>query len=356
VTRALIVLLLCAGVAGVAHAGETGGSMGGGDWDDAPSAPTSYEPSSSSSASYSSSSSSDDYTTPSYSHDYDHDRASSGSSGSGGHGSSGPPPLWMLGIFGVFAIGMVIQFVRDARPAPLGHVDAAKLIAQGADTDVSVLAIAFDARARVFAQKELARIAQQADTKTAEGRATMLREVALLLRRLRDAWVYGGAINEPMMWKRDAQQVFTRHVADARARFETETVRNEQGVTTRAVAPALHPTTDDGPGLMLVTIVVAARHELFTVEHVADGEDLRKALEALSSMTAAELIAIEIVWMPSAEDERLSSIALEAAYADRPLIAIAGARVGKVFCAYCGAPYPAESIACPNCGGRPAGA
>jgi len=346
VKKIVLALLL---LAGIAHADpETGGSVGGGDWGgDSPSAPSNDSPS------YSNDSPS------SYSYSSNDTSSSSSSSSSGGsHGGGGPslPPAAILGILaiGVVFVGGVALATRLAPKPALRPVNAGALIAAGATTDVTVLQIALDARARTFVQRELARIAQAADTKTADGRATLLREVALMLRRLRDSWVYGGAINEPMMWKRDAQQVFTRHVDDARARFKTETIRNEQGVTTRADAPELHSTSDDGPGLMLVTVVVAATHELFTVAHVADGEDLRKALEALSSMIASELIAVEIVWMPSSEDERLSSIALEAAYPDGALIKLAGATAGKTFCTFCGAPYPAEAIACPNCGGRPA--
>jgi uncharacterized membrane protein len=146
----------------------------------------------------------------------------------------------------------------------------------GVYADVTVLRVAIDARARKRVQSELARIAGVADTKTAEGRAAMLREVALMLRRLRDSWVYGGAHNEPMMSMREAETCFRGHVDDARAKFRTETVRNEQGAITRADAPELHSTSDDGPGVMLVSLIVAARHELFTVNRIADGEELRR--------------------------------------------------------------------------------
>jgi hypothetical protein len=71
-------------------------------------------------------------------------------------------------------------------------------------------------------------------------------------------------------------------------------------------------------------------------------------------MVSGELVAVEIVWMPADPAQRLSSIAIEAAYPSPQLIEIAGAAAGKVFCAFCGSPYPAEAIACPECGGRAA--
>src|SRR5207237_1060946 len=80
---------------------------------------------------------------------------------------------------------------------------------------VSVLRVAVDGRARKFVQTELARIASIADTSTDEGRASMLREVAMMLRKLRDAWVYGGAINHPMRAIGSAKAEFDKAVDDA---------------------------------------------------------------------------------------------------------------------------------------------
>ena len=342
------IVLVCAVVlaARTARADETGGSMGGGDF-------------SSSDTSYSSSSSSSDDYSPSYSY-------SGGGGSSGSTGDAGADLVILVVGLVIWGAGALIKGMgsgssfssrsagsfswsgssEDYSPTPTYR---------GNQADVTVLRVAIDARARKMVQSELARIAQVADTSTAEGRATMLREVALMMRRLRDSWVYGGAHNEPMMSMDQAQQVFRAHVDEARSKFKHETIRNEQGATTRADTPELHATSDDGPGLMLVSVIVAARHELFTVTEISDGEQLRKAFESLSSMIAGELVAVEVVWMPSAEDDRISSIALEAAYPRPQLIKIAGALVGKVFCEFCGAPYPAEAIACPNCGGRAKG-
>jgi uncharacterized membrane protein len=222
--------------------------------------------------------------------------------------------------------------------------------------DVTVLRIALDGRARKFVQAELGRIATVADTATAEGRATALREVALLLRRLKDAWVYGGAVNEQMREQGQQKVVFDRHVDNARAQFMNETVRNEQGRTTTAAAPEIAHAARDNEGLILVTIVIAAHSELFEVHSIGDGDDLRQALESASHRTAQDLIAIEIVWEPSDQGELLTSMQLEAKYPAPGLIPIRGALVGKVFCAYCSGPFPAELVSCPHCGAPAAGA
>lgn len=219
-----------------------------------------------------------------------------------------------------------------------------------ATVDVSVLRIALDGRARKFVQAALAKIATIADTATAEGRHALLREVALLLRRSRDAWVYGGAVNEPLRTLSAAKVVFDKHVDSARSRFRTETITNVQGKQSAAPAGHFTPRTDEGEGLILVSIIVAARSELFTVKHIGNGEDLRIALEAAPYRDPSDLVAIEIVWQPSEDGDRLSSIELEAKYPHPEVLPIADALVGKTFCSYCSGPFPGELVSCPHCG------
>jgi uncharacterized membrane protein len=317
----------------VAYA-DTGGSMGGGDW--------SSSSSSSSSGGYSGgySSSSSDYSGGGWS-------SSSSSSGSTGDFSGAEVVLWLAFIVIVLVFKAVTSF-SDSGGVNLPYDGGDYTPPETAD--VSVLRIAIDGRARKFVQTEVKQIADTADTKTAEGRTAMLREVALLLRRLRDAWVYGGAVNEPMRELTGAKPVFDQYVDDARSRFREETVRNEQGVKTTGAASSYSPRMDEGEGLILVSLIIAARRELFTVNRIGNGDDLRQALDAASQLTPASIVAIEVVWQPSEETDRLSSMELEAKYPRPDLIPIQGALVGKTFCAYCSGPFPAELVSCPHCG------
>ncbi len=325
---------------------QSGGSMGGGDWS------SSSSSSSSGGGSYSSSSSDSSY---SYSGGGYSSSDSSWSSGRSS-GTSGGEFLLILLAGGVFLVVSIIKSANQSRapvmPLSMG-MDSTSAWGR-AEADVTVLRFALDARVRKFVQAELARIGLSANTATAEGRAQMLREVALLLRRTRDAWVYGGAVNEMMTDLTGAKQQFDRHVSDARGRFMHEVVRNAQGVITTASAPAVAATSADGPGLVVVTLVIAARTELFSVRTIGNGDDLRQALESASNRAANDLIAIEIIWMPAEADESLSSIAVEAKYPHPDLVKLQGALVGKVFCQYCSGPYPAELVSCPHCGGRAA--
>lgn len=350
--RALVALCL---LVGAAHA-DTGGRIGGGSWGGGGSRSSSSSgswghssSSSSSSWGFSSSSSS------SHAWDFGSHSYSSSSSGSGVDlGGAG----WLIIVIGIVVIGGVSMFLQswssNANANLYGYspsYDPGPNPSFFREADVGVLRVALDGRARKFVQSELKRIAGTADMSTSQGRATTLREVALSLRRLKDAWIYGGAINEDMGTNANAKQLFDRHVDDARSRFREETVANVQGKQVPvAQASEYTPHAHEGAGVILVTIVLAARRELYSVRAIGTGQDLRAALEAAGTISPEDLIAVEIIWQPSEDADRLSSMELEAKYPSPDLIKIQGALAGKMFCTYCGGPFPAELVTCPHCG------
>ena len=102
--------------------------------------------------------------------------------------------------------------------------------------------------------------------------------------------------------------------------------------------------------MILVSLIIAARRELYTVTQIGSGDDLRQALDGAGTLDASILVAVEIVWQPSEETDRMSSMELEALYPRPELIPLRGALVGKVFCSFCGGPFPMELVSCPHCG------
>ena len=258
-------------------------------------------------------------------------------------------PWWAYGIIGLFSAGIraaISASKRSSYTPPSTYPEAAPAFASNLPVaratynnfsasdavDVTVLRIVIDGRARKFVQDELARINKAGDPATEEGRATTLREVSIMLRRLRDAWVFGGAVNEQMTHKTNAKQIFDRHAAAARAK----------------VAPVASPAPDEG--VILVTLVIAARTELYTVLKIADGEDLRKALESAGARTANDIVALDIIWEPGTLDERMSTAELVAKYPHPNLIKLQGGTENKAFCEYCAGPFPTELVSCPHCG------
>src|SRR5262245_65116702 len=80
-------------------------------------------------------------------------------------------------------------------------------------------------------------------------------------------------------------------VDDARARFTHETVSNVQGQRTVTAAPEHTPRSDEGEGLILVSIIVAARTELFTVAHIGSrSEEHTSELQSLRHLVCRLLL------------------------------------------------------------------
>lgn len=222
----------------------------------------------------------------------------------------------------------------------------------GEPTDVRVgvvhVAIAGEERARV--QSALSRIARIARTADREGRAEMLHEVAMLLRRLASSSAYVGGLVERAATRRDARRSFQGHVAETRELTTGERIRNTQGIVTISERPPFPDDTDDGFGLVLVTIVIATRGDMF--EHVPiDRSTLTGALAAACNVLPDELVAVEVLWTPASDGETLTAFALEARLG-RKLTRLEGVIVGTSICAHCGSAYRAELVRCSRCGGQ----
>lgn len=215
--------------------------------------------------------------------------------------------------------------------------------------DVSMIHIAVDARARSALQRKLDALAATSDTTTRAGLVTLLREVAIELRRAYASWVYAGARNAEPMDPQRAESLFHELVAAARTGYQDELVRAVDGKVRREATPELVARTEEGDGLVLITVAVAARGELYDIVDVVDPEQLRRALEGLSALAPHNLVAVEIIWTPAADTDRMSSVELEARYSD--LKKLDNALGGKVACGHCGGGFPEELLTCPHCGG-----
>jgi uncharacterized membrane protein len=311
-----LVVLLFALFASIAQAQSTGGSFGGGDWGG----------------------------------------SSSGSSGGGGsYGGSGgyysgvsstPDPNAYEPPFGVqcliafvFLGGLYwLLFWRGGIFARLG--------AGGAKIDVSMVQLSIDARSRRFVQARLAELAAKGDARTAEGRVALLRATVQALEGAKLAWVHAGVRNFAPMPVAQAQAEHTRLANDARSGFQHELVRNAGGATTTQTAPEMQPREHEGQGVVLVSVIVASRSPLKDPS-AASPEQISGLLAQLGSLAPSECVALEVVWTPATENDRMSTDELEARYAGLTRL---GAPAGRVFCSYCGGPHAAELPKCPHCG------
>jgi uncharacterized membrane protein len=334
------IALVLLGLAASAWSQSTGGSFGGGSFSSG-----SSSSSSSSSSSYSSSSSSSSYGSSSSS--WSSSGSSSSSSGSYGGGcNDGEFAVVMLALGSLVLVAVVagaISGARTAAPQPFWVEDAPKM-------HTSELQLGLDWRARPELQSALARMAKSGDTATEEGRARLLGETVLALRRAEISWLYVGFQDLGAREPSEAETAFRNAANDARARFRRELVRNADGQVSTDAAPAeLTARRDEGPGLIVVTVITVARRELREVGDPRDAASIRAALEDRGALGAGELVAFEVVWSPAADEDRMSSAELEQHYPDLALIDPASI-AGRVFCSYCSGPFPMELLRCPHCG------
>ncbi len=99
---------------------------------------------------------------------------------------------------------------------------------------------------------------------------------------------------------------------------------------------------------MVVTIVLATRRPMQGFQ-VADAAQVRNALGDRGTLAPQQMVALEVVWSPAAENDRMSTAELEQFYPEMKLID-PNSIAGRVFCAYCSGPFPMELLTCPHCG------
>ena len=321
-----------------AEAQDTGSSFGGGDFSSGGGG-GSYDTGGSSS-SYSSS-----------------DWSSSSSGGSIGGGTCNGGALMAM-ILVLVVIAVITASQRGG--GGIGGSGRLRRVADEVDDgiDVSALSLGIDWRARRELQARFAELAASGDVQTKEGRVRLLRETSLLVRRAEQSWLYAGVKNHSLGSRETAEASFHHAAADARARYKKELVRGDQAGVQRTDAGVQTARHVEGEGVVVVTLVVAARREIVDIEDPRDARALRELLAVMSSMVAHQLAAIEVIWSPAAENDRMSTAELEVLYPDLKKIDDRSV-AGRVFCTYCAGPFAAELMKCPHCGAlfetRPAG-
>jgi len=227
---------------------------------------------------------------------------------------------------------------------------AAKMEARGPPMDVSVVMLGIDWRARERIQKTLKDLAQASDLATGPGLRRFLCEVSDLLRRHEVSWLYSGAINyENGLSKTQAESAFQTATTAAASRYKEEVIRNMRGALTEQTASDVRPRVEEGPGVVVVTLAVSARRELPDIRNVRDALCLRAALDSFSKLLPEQIAAVEVIWSPAEEKDRMSTAELEILYPELKKIDEASL-AGRAFCKACGGPFAAELRTCPHCG------
>ena len=314
-----------------AHAQVSGGSFGGGSFSSG--GGSSYSGSSYSGSGFSGSG----FSGSSYS--------GSGFSGDGysSYSGGGGSPLWGLFTFLIFVIVAAIAY--SPRRATERMLNAAR---PRGSIDVVMIQLALDARARRFAQARLAELAR-GDTASQGGLANLARETAMMLRHAETAWIYAGVREWNPQSPQQAEAQFRQAANDARSRYRHELIRGHQGQVSTVAAPGTRARAEEGEGVVVVTFLLAARIEIPNGHDPSRPEAMHALLHRIVALRPYQIAALEVIWSPAEETDRMSTAELEALYPEMRALP-SDARVGKTFCGHCGGPFAQELERCPHCG------
>jgi uncharacterized membrane protein len=262
--------------------------------------------------------------------------------GFGGGGATGAGDLLCVGLFVIAGLGLLVMSGRMRAASELPGSESP--VWNGIDL-VSVQ-IAVDWRARPAMQRELARLAHGA-TRSHRGLHRLLRATVHALRAERLSWLYASVKDHRPMSPPIAESTFQRLASSARAAFEDEVVRAIDGTVQTIDGGPRTAREEEGAGVVVVTIVAASHAEIVDVR-ASDARAVDRVLAALEALEADDLVALEVVWTPALEEDRLSTAELEVQHPELQKLTDIG---GRVICGYCGGPYAMELAKCPHCGG-----
>jgi len=275
---------------------------------------------------------------------------SSGGYSGGGGGGGGLPLTCAIPMFiGFVVLSLVIQAAKKK-----GGGGGAYVPQHGArgwsQVDISAIRLGIDWRARKDVQARLTQLAQSGQTQSQAGLATLLRETVLMLRRCELSWLYASVSNYHPMSAASAEGIFRQLGIQARSAFREELVRNADGSTTSKDAPEMRAHKHEGEGVVVVTLIVAAKKEIVDIQTIDHADQIKRLLDDMVSCANPHtLVAMEVVWSPAAENDRMSTAELEQNYPDLKKIDETSI-AGRIFCEYCRGPFAMELLKCPHCG------
>lgn len=174
-----------------------------------------------------------------------------------------------------------------------------------------------------YLQEDLDRLAANADTGSATGRAQVLQESTLALLRHPEYWVYGSSETNQMRLN-SAEAKFNQLAIAERSKFTEETLSNVNNqrisATTDEKGEIVNQDTSKDPGeYIVVTLVVGALGQI-NLPKIESSQDLRQAISGLGSIGSEQLLAIEILWTPQASGDTLTGDDVLAYYPNLRLV------------------------------------
>ncbi|ERT08535.1 hypothetical protein M595_1547 [Lyngbya aestuarii BL J] len=231
------------------------------------------------------------------------------------------------GLFGIFIFIAIANFlVRSFQSATAGDEETGGYGRLG--VSVGRVQVGLLAEGRSL-QDDLDRIAEAADTGSAEGRAQVLQEATLALLRHPEYWAYGAA-ETTQTGMESAEAQFNQWAIAERSKFTEETLSNYNNQLSGTSAPAIKsgetgngeivPQEGQAPGEYIVVTLVVGTVGKLELPKVNSAQELRQAVSRLGSVGAEQLLAIEVLWTPQAKGDTISTDDMLANYPNLALV------------------------------------
>lgn len=247
--------------------------------------------------------------------------------------------VFVLLLFGIVATrrrrAELVGLRADAGGIPRGRPRRAS----GGSCEIRRISLAFDWTERARIQQALERMAGKYDMGSASGMHGAASEAAQLLVGALPSARYG-MFQRYLESQSRAERRFFDLAQDLKSRFRHDTRRGGRR--------DFEAKAEEGQGLVVVSFVVGATRHLGPMSASLDRGAIARLLQAAVRISPRELVALEVVWSPSAENDRMSSLELETVYPE--LVPLDSGSLGGISCGYCGAIHAAELPKCPACG------
>nr|WP_290223378.1 DUF1517 domain-containing protein [Trichocoleus desertorum] len=264
-----------------------------------------------------------------------------GGYGYGYGGGGGFSPLFFIpflgggglsGLFGILIFFAIANFLVSTFRRVSAGTDGESLgydaYSDNPAVSVAKLQVGLLAEARTL-QADLNRIAEAADTSSSEGLTQVLQEASLALLRHPEYWVYAGSESQQTRLSA-AESQFNRLALAERSKFGEETLTNfntrrqlksanDSALTVAEPGGALTNTSQAPSEYIVVTILVGTQGK-FQFPAINSTDELRRALSQIGAIPSEQLLAVEILWTPQAEDDTLTTDDMLAEYPNLKLV------------------------------------
>ena len=233
--------------------------------------------------------------------------------GWGGGGHCGDPSTIVVILIVLFGIAAFVgyRFLKARKQLLAGGTPGR--LASGSDGACSVarLSVAFFATERAL-QIGMDGLAGSGRAGTPEGDAWLVREVALLMTRSRDATCRFFFEQNAGLSPGAARSRLEEIGIDLRSRFDTEAVRADEGGVRRAATPIGE--SDEVSEFIVVSLAVALRPPILQKTKITDSVALMDLIREIASLGPEHLLGLEAAWDPVSADEALTSAEVDRNY------------------------------------------